>query len=194
MNNKIKTAILISGRGSNMRNLINATKNPEYPAEISLVISNKENAVGLKFANKMGIKTAFINHKDFSSREEFDHRVSKIIDENECHIICLAGFMRLVSGWFVQKYQGRMINIHPSFLPNFKGANAVEDALNSGASKSGCTTHFVSEQMDCGEIIMQAEVEVLKNDTKETLAARILKQEHVIYPASLFKICQTILK
>ncbi|MFT5703174.1 MAG: phosphoribosylglycinamide formyltransferase-1 [Rickettsiales bacterium] len=191
---KIKTAILISGRGSNMQVLVNSAKNAGYPAQISLVISNKENAAGLEFAKQNGIKIAIVNHKDFSDRESFDRKIAKIIDENECQIVCLAGFMRLVSAWFVQKYQGRMINIHPSFLPNFKGANAVADALKAGAEKSGCTTHFVSEQMDEGEIIMQTEVKVLKGDTTAELAARILKQEHVIYPASLAIICNKLIK
>ncbi|MFT7087167.1 MAG: phosphoribosylglycinamide formyltransferase-1 [Rickettsiales bacterium] len=191
---KIKTAILISGRGSNMQVLVNSAKNAGYPAQISLVISNKENAAGLEFAKQNGIKIAIVNHKDFSDRESFDRKLSKIIDENECQIVCLAGFMRLVSAWFVQKYQGRMINIHPSFLPNFKGANAVADALKAGAEKSGCTTHFVSEQMDEGEIIMQTEVKVLKGDTTAELAARILKQEHVIYPASLAILCNKLIK
>ncbi|MFT6077075.1 MAG: phosphoribosylglycinamide formyltransferase-1 [Myxococcota bacterium] len=190
---KIKTAILISGRGSNMQALVNAAKNPEYPAQISLVISNKENAAGLEFATQNGIKTAFINHKDFSNREEFDREVSKTISENDCQIVCLAGFMRLVSAWFVNQYQGKMINIHPSILPNFKGVQAVEDALEAKATKTGCTTHFVSEEMDSGKIIMQAEVEVLKGDDKEALATRILKQEHIIYPESLAILCNKFL-
>jgi phosphoribosylglycinamide formyltransferase-1 len=120
--------------------------------------------------------------------------MAKIIDANNCQIICLAGFMRLLSGWFVDKYQNRMINIHPSLLPNFKGGKAVEDALNAGVNQSGCTVHFVTEEMDSGEIIKQSAVEVLKDDTIETLSARILKQEHIIYPESLAIICNNFSK
>ncbi len=189
---KIKTAILISGRGSNMRVLINAAKDSDYPAQIALVISNKENALGLEFARQNNIKTAVINHKNFNNREEFDRAMAKIIDENNCQVICLAGFMRLLSGWFVSKYQNRMINIHPSLLPDFKGSKSVADAINAGVKQSGCTVHFVTEEMDCGEIIKQSPVDVLKDDTIETLAARILKQEHIIYPESLAIICNNL--
>ncbi len=191
-NKKIRTAILISGQGSNMRALINASQSPDYPAEIVLVIANKENALGLEFAKQINIKTAIVNHKNFTSREDFDKEMAKIIDENNCRVVCLAGFMRLLSGWFVQKYQNRMINIHPSLLPNFKGDKAVADALNAGVKESGCTVHFVTEEMDAGEIIKQSKVEVLKGDTIETLAARILKQEHIIYPESLAILCNKL--
>ena len=191
-NKKIRTAILISGQGSNMRALINASQSPDYPAEIVLVIANKENALGLEFAKQSNIKTAIVNHKNFTSREDFDKEMAKIIDENNCRVVCLAGFMRLLSGWFVQKYQNRMINIHPSLLPNFKGDKAVADALKAGVKESGCTVHFVTEEMDAGEIIKQSKVEVLKGDTIETLAARILKQEHIIYPESLAILCNKL--
>lgn len=191
---KIKTAILISGRGSNMKALIEAAKNPAFPAVIELVISNKKDAAGLEFAQQNNIKTFAIDHKEFSSREEFDRKMAKIIDENNCQVVCLAGFMRLLSAWFVNHYQGRMINIHPSLLPNFKGAHAVEDALEAGALESGCTTHYVSEEMDSGEVIVQARVGVFEGDTKETLAARILEQEHIIYPKSLEILCNKFLK
>jgi phosphoribosylglycinamide formyltransferase-1 len=191
---KIKTAILISGRGSNMQALINAAKDDNYPAKISVVISNKTDAKGLEFAQRNNIKIVVVEHKKFNNREDFDKKLSQIIDENNCQMICLAGFMRLLSKWFTDKYQNRLINIHPSLLPNFKGDNSVEDALKAGAKESGCTTHFVVEQMDSGEIIMQSKVKILENDTKETLANRILKQEHIIYPKSLETICNKILK
>ena len=189
---KIKTAILISGRGSNMQALIEAAKNPNYPAQIALIISNKDTAAGLDFASQNGIKTAVINHKNFASRQDFDQEMAKLIDENDCQIVCLAGFMRILSEWFVDKFQGRMINIHPSLLPAFKGEKAVVDALNYPVKISGCTTHFVTKEMDSGPIILQAAVEILKNDTAETLAARILKQEHIIYPQSLMIVCNNI--
>jgi len=193
-NQKIRTAILISGRGSNMQSLIEAAKKTDYPARIVLVISNKENATGLEFARQNNIKIAIVDHKKFSSREEFDQAMAKIIDANDCQIVCLAGFMRLLSAEFVKHFEGRLINIHPSLLPDFKGDRAVADALSFGVKKSGCTVHFVSEEMDSGQIIKQAEVEVLRGDTVETLAARILKQEHIVYPESLALICGNFLK
>ena len=189
---KIKTAILISGRGSNMKVLIEAAKNPQFPAEIVLVISNKENAAGLEFARQNAIKTSVVNHKDFSIRKDFDQEMAKIIDENKCQIICLAGFMRILSEWFVDKYQNKMINIHPSLLPSFKGGNAVYDALKYGVKISGCTTHFVTKEMDCGPIIKQAAVKVLEGDDVETLSARILQEEHTIYPQSLEIVCNNL--
>lgn len=187
---KIKTAVLISGRGSNMQNLIEACKNPDFLAEIVLVISNKKDAKGLEIAENEGIATKFIDHKDFTSRVEFDREISKEIEKAGCQIVCLAGFMRLLSEEFCQKWHDKAINIHPSLLPEFKGADAVGDALKAGAKKTGCTVHYVRHEMDCGPIIEQAAVDVLPSDTKETLAARILEQEHRIYPLALEKVCR----
>jgi phosphoribosylglycinamide formyltransferase-1 len=192
MTKKTKIAILISGRGSNMQALIAACQNPDFPAEVVLVLSNKKDALGLEIAKKNNILTRFVNHKDFSSREDFDRAVSAEIEKSEAKIICLAGFMRLLSPWFVKKYLGRAINIHPSLLPEFKGADAVGDAIKAGAKISGCSVHFVSEEMDSGEIILQKEVVVLPNDTKETLAARILEQEHKAYPEALKILCNSV--
>lgn len=194
MSKKIKVAILISGRGSNMQALVNACENPDFPAEVVLVLSNKKDAAGLEFAASKNIKTAAINHKDFSSREEFDKKMDEEIQKSGAQIVCLAGFMRLLSGWFTKKWHDQLINIHPSLLPEFKGHDAVGDAIKAGAKISGCTTHLVREEMDEGPVIMQASVEVLPGDTKETLAARILKEEHRIYPESLRKICEAIQK
>lgn len=191
---KIKVAILISGRGSNMQALIEACKNANYPAEIAIVISNKKDAFGLEIAKKEGIKTVFIDHKNFKTREEFDAEMTKIIEQNNCELICLAGFMRLLSGQFVNRWFDRLINIHPSLLPEFKGADAVGDALKAGAKISGCTVHFVREEMDSGPIILQAEVVVKENDTKEILAHRILEKEHIIYKKALAQICQNLSK
>lgn len=192
MTKKTKVAILISGRGSNMQALVNACDMQDFPAEVVLVLSNKSDAKGLEFAKEKGIKTVFANHKEFSSREDFDKKVSEEIEKSGAEIICLAGFMRLLSGWFVERWFDKLINIHPSLLPEFKGADAVGDAIKAGAKKSGCTTHFVREEMDSGPIIMQAEVPVLEGDTEENLAARILKEEHRIYPESLKKICDKL--
>ncbi len=186
---KTKVAILISGRGSNMQAIVKACKDSDFPAEVVLVLSNKSEAEGLKFAQEKNIKTAFVNHKEFFSREDFDKKVSEEIEKSGAEIICLAGFMRLLSPWFVQRWFDKLINIHPSLLPEFKGADAVGDAIKAGAKKSGCTVHFVREEMDSGPIILQAEVEIAEVDDKEILAAKILKEEHRIYSEALKIIC-----
>lgn len=195
---KIKVAILISGRGSNMQKLIEACEDPNFPAEIIVVGANKNNALGLEFAKSKSIKTFVIEHKNFAKfdnpREEFDQALHQEIIKYDVEIICLAGFMRLLSEWFVDKWHNKIINIHPSLLPDFKGANAVEDALKSGAKISGCTTHFVSVEMDAGPIIMQSQVSINLNDDPETLAQKILIKEHEIYPLTLKKVCQKILE
>lgn len=189
---KTKIAILISGRGSNMRALIEACEDPDFPAEVVLVLSNKIDAAGLEFAKLKKIPAVFINYKRFSCREDFDKKMAEEIEKSGAEIICLAGFMRLLSPWFVNYFFNRLINIHPSLLPKFKGIDAVGDAIKAGVSKSGCTVHFVREEMDSGPIIKQAEVDVLINDTKETLAARILNAEHRIYPLALKEILKTL--
>lgn len=189
MSKKIKIAVLISGRGSNMQAIVRACEDTNFPAQVVLVLANKIDAEGLKFAESKGIKTAFVNHREFSSREDFDKKVSEEIAKSGAEIVCLAGFMRLLSGWFVNRWFDKLINIHPSLLPEFKGADAVGDAIKAGAKKSGCTVHFVREEMDAGPIILQAEVAVLPSDTKESLAARILKEEHRIYPEALKMLC-----
>ena len=198
MKQKIKVAILISGRGSNMQKLIEACENPNFPAEIIVVGANKNDALGLEYAKSKSIKTFVIEHKNFAKfenpREEFDKALHQEIIKYDVEIICLAGFMRLLSKGFVDKWHNKIINIHPSLLPDFKGANAVEDALKSGAKISGCTTHFVSVEMDAGPIIMQAQVPVSQDDNIETLSQKILIKEHEIYPLTLKKICNKILE
>ncbi len=201
MTKKVKVAVLISGRGSNMQALVKACESSDFPAEVVLVLSNKIDAEGLKFAESPGIRTAFVDYKNFpgkkfsdtvNPRENFDKKVSEEIEKSGAEIVCLAGFMRLLSGWFVTRWFDRLINIHPSLLPEFKGADAVGDAIKAGAKISGCTVHFVREEMDSGPIILQAEVKVSKQDTKEILAAKILKEEHRIYPEALKIICEKI--
>ena len=192
MNKKIKVAVLISGRGSNMQALVNACEHPDFPAEIVVVASNKKDAPGLEFARLKKIPTVFVDHKSFSSREEFDQKMSEEITKFGAEVICLAGFMRLLSPWFVNRWFDCLINIHPSLLPEFKGADAVSDAIKAGAKISGCTVHFVREEMDSGPIILQAKVDIFADDSKETLAARILKEEHRIYPQALKILCQKI--
>ena len=198
MLNKVKVAILISGRGSNMQKLIEACEDPNFPAEIIVVGSNNQNALGLEYAKSKSIKTFVLDHKNFAnyqnSREEFDKALHQEISKHNVEIICLAGFMRLLSKWFVDKWHNKIINIHPSLLPDFKGANAVEDALKAGAKISGCTTHFVSLEMDAGPIIMQSQVLIDKNDDKDILSQKILAKEHEIYPLTLKKVCTKILE
>jgi phosphoribosylglycinamide formyltransferase 1 len=192
MSKKIKVAILISGRGSNMQAIVRACEASDFPAQVVLVLANKIDAAGLKFAEYNGIKTAFINHREFSSRQDFDKKVSAEIEKYDAEIICLAGFMRLLSPWFVQRWFDRLINIHPSLLPDFKGADAVGDAIKAGVKKSGCTVHFVRQEMDCGPIILSSAVDISKDETKETLAAKILKEEHKIYPKALRIVCENL--
>ena len=189
---KTKVAILISGRGSNMQALIEACKVENFPAEIALVISNKENAAGLEIAQKNNIKSIFIDHKNFASRAEFDNKLTNEIEKQGCEIVCLAGFMRILSADFVRYWKGRAINIHPSLLPHFKGADAVGDALKAGVKKSGCTVHFVEQDVDSGQIIVQEEVDILPEDNRQLLAARILEKEHKIYPKALKFVCNNL--
>ena len=186
---KIKVAVLISGRGSNLKALIEASKDSDFPAVISLVISNKQDAGGLKIATENNIKTLTIDHKLFKSRQDFDNEVTQAIAQNSCQIVCLAGFMRILSQSFVDRWRSRLINIHPSLLPAFKGADAVGDALKYGVKYSGCTVHYVEKEVDSGKIIAQAVVVVEDNDNKASLAARILESEHLIYPKALKQVC-----
>ena len=178
-----------------MKSLIEATqKTEDFPATIELVISNKKDAKGLEFASKSGIKNIVINHKNYPSREEFDQEIAKKIEENNCEIICLAGFMRILSSWFIEKFSGKIINIHPSLLPSFKGAKAISDALKYGVKISGCTTHIVTSEMDSGPIILQESVKICENDNESSLAARILEKEHLIYPKTLEIFAKKLLK
>ncbi|HMN51556.1 MAG TPA: phosphoribosylglycinamide formyltransferase [Xanthobacteraceae bacterium] len=180
-----RVAILISGRGSNMRALIEAAAKPDYPAEIVLVLSNIADAGGLAFARERGIATEVIEHKSFPSREIFDNAMNAALERANAEIIALAGFMRLLSPRFVEKWRGRMINIHPSLLPKFKGLHTHKRALEAGEKIHGCTVHFVEPELDSGPVILQAEVPVLADDTEDSLAARVLAEEHRIYPEAL---------
>lgn len=182
---KHKVAVLISGNGSNLQALIDAAAKPEYPADIVLVISNKADAYGLTRAKNSGIHSHVINHSDYNLREEFDMAVNALLKQHQIEYVCLAGFMRILSAKFVNIWKGKMLNIHPSLLPDFKGANAVRDALSSGVKESGCSVHMVTEEMDAGEIIAQAKVPILPDDTQETLHQRIHQQEHILYPRAL---------
>ncbi|MEK6646285.1 MAG: phosphoribosylglycinamide formyltransferase [Candidatus Firestonebacteria bacterium] len=180
-----KIAVLISGRGSNLLAIINAIEEKKLEVDIAVVISDKKEAKGLEYAQKHNIETVFLDPKRFLSREEYDKEMSRIIEEKKVDIICLAGFMRILSSCFVNKYRGKLINIHPSLLPSFPGAHGQRDALEYGVKISGVTVHFVEEGMDTGQIIMQLVVPVMEDDTEELLAKRILAQEHKIYPAAI---------
>jgi len=179
---KLKVGILISGRGSNMAALIAAAREPSYPAEIACVISNVASAAGVATARQAGIATAVIPHKDYPDRESFDRAVSAELEAHGVGLVALAGFMRIQSPWFPQAWAGRIINIHPSLLPAFKGLHVQQQALDAGVRLSGCTVHLVTPELDSGPIIAQAAVPVLAGDTADTLAARILRQEHRLYP------------
>ncbi|MCB2081281.1 MAG: phosphoribosylglycinamide formyltransferase [Hyphomicrobiales bacterium] len=182
----VKTAVLISGRGSNLKALIDAAQgNPGYPAEIACVISNKPDAPGLFMARKAGIHAIGLNHRDYKDRKAFEDAIQALLEKYECELVVLAGFMRLLTPEFTARWYGKMINIHPSLLPSFKGAYAHRDALASGVCISGCTVHFVSPEMDAGPIILQAAVPVLEEDTESSLAARVLVQEHRCLPYAL---------
>ena len=182
---KLKLCVPISGRGSNLQALIDACANPDFPAEIALVISNKASAYGLKRAEDANIQTLVVDHKAYSNRADFDRNMTKAMEENDIDLVCLAGFMRLLSDEFCDHWRDRMINIHPSLLPSFKGLDVQQAAIDAGVRFSGCTVHYVRKEMDTGPIIVQAVVPIHANDTADTLAARILVEEHKVYPQAV---------
>ncbi|MFO1157415.1 MAG: phosphoribosylglycinamide formyltransferase [Reyranellaceae bacterium] len=179
---KLKVGILISGRGSNMAALIAAAKATDYPAEIALVVSNVADAPGVATAQRERIATAIVSHRGQPDRATFDRAVSAELDRQGVELVVLAGFMRIFSPWFPQRWKDRIINIHPSLLPAFKGLHVQQQAIDAGVRVSGCTVHFVTADLDGGPIIAQAAVPVLDDDMADTLAARILRQEHKLYP------------
>jgi len=191
---RVRTAVLISGRGSNLSTLIEAARAPDYPAEIALVFSNREDAQGLAVARDAGVPTKIISHKLFASREKFDAALDAALRAANIALICEAGFMRIHSEWFVKRWEGRMLNIHPSLLPAFPGIRVHQQALDAGVKESGCTVHFIVPELDSGPIIAQAAVPVLPGDTAETLAARILVEEHRIYPEALRMVAEGKIK
>src|SRR5215471_9960928 len=183
---KKRVAILISGRGANMAALIAATRKPDYPAEIAVVLSNRPDAGGLRRAGAEGIATAVVDHGDFGKdREAFERAVQAQLEAYRIDIMCLAGFMRMLTPWLVSRWSGRMINIHPALLPSFKGLHTHERALKEGVKIHGATVHFVEPETDSGPIIAQAAVPVLDDDTPDTLAARVLAAELRLYPLAL---------
>ncbi|QAR31915.1 phosphoribosylglycinamide formyltransferase [Geovibrio thiophilus] len=191
----MRIGILLSGRGSNFKAIKAAIDNGEIKnAEIAAVISNKSDAAGLAYAKECGLKTVYLNHKDFDGREAYDREIVKHLSESGVDLVCLAGFMRIISPYFVEQYRNRIINIHPSLLPAFPGLDAQKQALDYGVKFAGCTVHFVDEKMDSGAIILQKCVPVKDDDTEETLSARILEEEHRAYPEAVRLIAEGRLK
>jgi len=177
--------ILISGRGSNMEAIVHSCQGEAWPARIAAVISNKASASGLAFAASRGIPTATLNHEAFASREAFDAELTRLIDGHAPDLVVLAGFMRILSEGFVRHFEGRLLNIHPSLLPAFPGLHTHQRAIDAGCKLAGATVHYVTPELDHGPIVAQAAVPVLPDDTAERLAARILVEEHQIYPQAV---------
>jgi len=186
MPSKTRTAIFISGRGSNMMALVEAARAPDFPAEFVVVVSNDPNAAGLVWAAERGIKTVAVDHKPFGKdREAHERAIDATLEAAGVEFICLAGYLRVLTPFLVDKWAGKMINIHPALLPEFKGLHTHERAIEAGAVEHGATVHWVSSGVDEGEIIAQARVPVLPGDTADVLAARVLTEEHKLYPAAV---------
>jgi phosphoribosylglycinamide formyltransferase-1 len=180
-----RTAVLISGRGSNMTALVEAARAPDFPAEIVLVLANRPDAGGLAWAHEAGIPTACVDHTVFPERMRFEQAIDAELQAAEAELVCLAGFMRVLTPWFIERWDGRLINIHPSLLPLYRGLHTHERALKDGVRLHGCSVHFVVPELDAGPIVAQAAVAVDPADTPDSLAARVLVAEHRLYPASL---------
>lgn len=184
-----RVGVLISGRGSNMVSLAEAAQAADYPAEIALVLSNIPDVAGLDRARGFGIATAVVDHRAFNKdREAFERAMDEVLRINQIELVVLAGFMRILTPWFVRRWEGRMINIHPSLLPLFKGTHTHRRALEAGVAEHGCSVHFVVPELDAGPVILQAKVPVLPGDDEETLSKRVLVEEHRLYPAALAEV------
>ncbi len=184
MNAKLPIVVLISGSGSNLQAIIDASQH-DLPVDIRAVISNRPDAYGLIRANEAGISTAILENGNYEDRDSYDTALRELIDSYSPQLVVLAGFMRILSDGFVRHYEGRMINIHPSLLPKYRGLHTHERALEAGDKVAGCTVHYVTPELDAGPIILQARVPVMDDDTPATLAARVLEQEHKIYPEAI---------
>lgn len=182
---KLRLAILISGRGSNMQALIDACQQPDYPAEIVCVLSNNPDAVGLQKASDAGLATATIDHRDYDNRDMFEQALVDHVQTYQPDVICLAGFMRLLKGAMLEMYPNAILNVHPSLLPAYKGLNVHERVIAAGEVESGCSVHIVVPDMDAGPVLVQRSVPVLDNDTPDALANRILVEEHIAYPQAV---------
>jgi len=186
---RLPIVVLISGNGSNLQAIIDAAynpagsqDNPSLPVDIKLVVSSKRNAYGLERAQRAGIKTALLEDSDYESREDYDRALQLLIDEQQPELVVLAGFMRILSEGFVNHYQDKLINIHPSLLPKYRGLNTHQRAIDAGEKEHGATVHFVTPELDDGPLVLQAKVPVMPDDTVESLAKRVLEKEHIIYP------------
>ena len=183
--NKVKTAVFISGKGSNLKSLIKFSRSNRSPISIKLILSNNSKAKGLNYGKIFKIKKRVIN---FRKTKIFDNKLISILRNNQIEMICLAGFMKILSKYFIKKFSGKIINIHPSLLPKYKGLNTHKRALINKEKYSGCTVHFVNSKLDSGKIILQKRVKISKNETEKTLTRKILIQEHKLYPQAIFKI------
>ncbi len=183
--NKASIVILISGRGSNMKSIVEAIKTGSLDTNVAAVISNRPDAAGLDYAKQENIPTAVIDHKQFASRELFDQAMAKEIDSYTPSLVVLAGFMRILTTEFVEHFAGKLINIHPALLPKFKGLNTHQRAIDAGEKEHGASVHIVTPELDDGPVVLQARVPVLDDDTADTLAARVLEQEHSLYPRAI---------
>ncbi|WP_300392395.1 phosphoribosylglycinamide formyltransferase [Henriciella sp.] len=191
---RLRLAILISGRGSNMEQLLKAACEDTYPAKAVLVLSNRTNAEGLETARAHGVAAKAVPHKDYADRESFEHALDAALREHDVDIIALAGFMRVLTPWFVRRWEGRMLNIHPSLLPKYPGLETHKRAIEAGDEEAGCSVHWVSEGVDEGNVIAQARVPILADDTPQTLADRVLVEEHTLYPHALALACEQVKK
>lgn len=191
---RVKTAVLISGNGSNLQAIIDAARADDYPAEIALVISNKENAYGLTRAENAGVTTVVIPHGNYETREAFDRMVDASLASHGIELVVMAGFMRILSDWFVGQWQGKLINIHPSLLPKYKGLDTHARAIAAGDAEHGATVHWVTPELDSGEIIAQKSIPILDGDTPKSLKERIHQLEHALYPEAVAKVALTIRK
>ena len=183
--NKIKTAVFISGTGSNLKNLINFSKTKKSPISIDLIISNTIKAKGLRYSNQYKIKKKILNFKNIKITEK---RLLNLLKQNKIQFICLAGFMKILSSKFIKQFNGKIINIHPSLLPRYKGLNTHSRAIQNKDKFTGCSVHYVTEKLDSGKTIIQKKIKILKKDTPKSLAKKVLKQEHKLYPKAILKI------
>jgi phosphoribosylglycinamide formyltransferase-1 len=189
---RVRTAILISGRGSNMSALIEAARSPDFSAEIVLVLSDDPAAAGLSLARKLGVAAEAIDFRAYAGKPAFETALQTRLTDASAEIVCLAGFMRVLSPPFVGRWKGRMLNIHPALLPNLRGLNTHERALAQGLAEHGCTVHLVTAELDAGPILAQARVPILPGDDTSALAARVLKEEHRIYPEALNELARSL--
>ncbi len=192
MTGRARTGVLISGRGSNMKALIEAARGRDFPAEIALVLSDKPQAAGLEAARAAGVAVEALDTRGFAGKPEFEAAVTAALAAADIELICLAGFMRILSAAFVERWRGRILNIHPSLLPDLKGLHTHERALAEARAEHGCTVHFVTADLDAGPIVAQARVPVLRDDDPDRLAARVLVEEHRIYPQALDAVARAV--